>query len=97
MRIVVIGAGPAGLLFAYLVKRRFPAWTIEVIEQNPADATFGFRITSYNVCYTKLLRAAAGRECDSPDLRLSLALHRPLLFTASSSAARRRTLRMALE
>ena len=27
-----------------------------------ADAVFGTRITSYNVCYTKLLRIAVGNE-----------------------------------
>jgi 2-polyprenyl-6-methoxyphenol hydroxylase-like FAD-dependent oxidoreductase len=44
MRVAVIGAGPAGLLFAYLVKRRYPAWSVEVVDQNPADATFGFGV-----------------------------------------------------
>lgn len=44
MRAVVLGAGPAGLLFAYLAKRRQPKWQVEVFEQNPADATFGFGV-----------------------------------------------------
>ena len=42
MRINIIGAGPAGLLFSLLIKRRFPAWQVYVFEQNPPDATFGF-------------------------------------------------------
>jgi 2-polyprenyl-6-methoxyphenol hydroxylase-like FAD-dependent oxidoreductase len=44
VQINIIGAGPAGLLFALLIKRRFPAWTITVLEQNPPDATFGFGV-----------------------------------------------------
>jgi len=44
MHINIIGAGPAGLLFALRIKRRFPAWQINVFEQNPPDATFGFGV-----------------------------------------------------
>jgi 2-polyprenyl-6-methoxyphenol hydroxylase-like FAD-dependent oxidoreductase len=44
MHIAVVGAGPAGLLFSLLAKRRRPAWRVEVIEQNPADATYGFGV-----------------------------------------------------
>lgn len=44
MRIHVIGAGPAGLFFALLAKRRNPGWEIGVTEQNAADATFGFGV-----------------------------------------------------
>jgi 2-polyprenyl-6-methoxyphenol hydroxylase-like FAD-dependent oxidoreductase len=44
MRINVIGAGPAGLLFSLLIKRRFPSWSIDIFEQNPPDATFGFGV-----------------------------------------------------
>jgi 2-polyprenyl-6-methoxyphenol hydroxylase-like FAD-dependent oxidoreductase len=44
MHINVIGAGPAGLLFSLLIKRRFPKWRINVFEQNPCDATFGFGV-----------------------------------------------------
>ena len=44
MRINVVGAGPAGLLFSLLIKRRFPAWRVNVFEQNPPDATFGFGV-----------------------------------------------------
>src|SRR5262249_22606843 len=36
--------GPAGLLFALLIKRRFPAWQVNVSEQNPPNATFGFGV-----------------------------------------------------
>jgi 2-polyprenyl-6-methoxyphenol hydroxylase-like FAD-dependent oxidoreductase len=44
MRIVILGAGPAGLYLAYLIKRRQRDADITVIEQNPADATFGFGV-----------------------------------------------------
>lgn len=44
MRILVAGAGPAGLYFSYLAKRRHPDWQIRVVEQNRADSTFGFGV-----------------------------------------------------
>jgi benzoate-CoA ligase family protein len=44
VRIAVVGAGPAGLLFSLLVKRRRPQDEIVVVEQNPRDATFGFGV-----------------------------------------------------
>ncbi len=44
MRIIVLGAGPAGLYLSYLLKRRRPGAEVAVIEQNPANATFGFGV-----------------------------------------------------
>src|SRR5215475_11649146 len=44
MRIAILGAGPAGLYLAYLIKRRRPDVDITVIEQNAASATFGFGV-----------------------------------------------------
>lgn len=45
MKIAVIGGGPGGLYFARLVRRKWPDWQVDVFEQNPSDATFGFGVT----------------------------------------------------
>lgn len=42
MRIAILGAGPAGRYLAYLLRRNQPSHPIEVVEQNPPHATFGF-------------------------------------------------------
>jgi 2-polyprenyl-6-methoxyphenol hydroxylase-like FAD-dependent oxidoreductase len=44
VKILVAGAGPAGLYFSYLAKRRHPDWEIRVVEQNAAGSTFGFGV-----------------------------------------------------
>jgi 2-polyprenyl-6-methoxyphenol hydroxylase-like FAD-dependent oxidoreductase len=44
MRIAILGAGPAGLYLAYLIKRRDRDADVAVIEQNAPDATFGFGV-----------------------------------------------------
>ena len=66
MHINVIGAGPAGLLFSLLIKRRFPQWRINVFEQNPRSATFGF-----GVVFSQ--GALAFLERDVPDIHRQLA------------------------
>src|SRR5690348_9031285 len=42
MRIAILGAGPAGLYLAYLLKRAQANFIVDVFEQNPRHATFGF-------------------------------------------------------
>jgi 2-polyprenyl-6-methoxyphenol hydroxylase-like FAD-dependent oxidoreductase len=44
MRVAILGAGPAGLYLAYLLKRRHRTAQVRVYEQNSADATFGFGV-----------------------------------------------------
>src|SRR5262249_11018837 len=44
MRIAILGAGPAGLYLAYLLKRARPDFVVDVFEQNPPNATFGFGV-----------------------------------------------------
>src|SRR6478672_3900045 len=44
MRVLVVGAGPAGLYLSYLLKKADARREVRVVEQNPADATFGFGV-----------------------------------------------------
>jgi 2-polyprenyl-6-methoxyphenol hydroxylase-like FAD-dependent oxidoreductase len=44
LRIAVIGGGPGGLTFAYLWKKHHPDAEVELFEQNPAGATWGFGV-----------------------------------------------------
>lgn len=44
MKALIVGAGPAGLHLAYLLKRDRPARDVRVVEQNPPEATFGFGV-----------------------------------------------------
>lgn len=43
-RVEILGAGPAGLYGAILIKSSMPRTRVRVTEQNPADATFGFGV-----------------------------------------------------
>jgi 2-polyprenyl-6-methoxyphenol hydroxylase-like FAD-dependent oxidoreductase len=44
MRLTVLGGGPGGLYFAALWKSRHPRDDVRLLEQNPADATWGFGV-----------------------------------------------------
>jgi len=44
MKMLIAGAGPAGLYLAYLVRRKLPGWQVRVVEQNARDSTFGFGV-----------------------------------------------------
>src|SRR6185312_8264378 len=44
MRVLVVGAGPAGLYFSYLLRKTNPRCELRVVEQNRADSTFGFGV-----------------------------------------------------
>jgi 2-polyprenyl-6-methoxyphenol hydroxylase-like FAD-dependent oxidoreductase len=44
LRIAVIGGGPGGFYFAYLWKKRHPDAAVDLFEQNPAGATWGFGV-----------------------------------------------------
>src|SRR3954462_2036566 len=44
MKVLVVGAGPAGLYFSYLFRKAEPRAEVRVVEQNPPDATFGFGV-----------------------------------------------------
>ena len=69
MRIAVVGAGPAGLFFALLMKRQQPQDRITVMEQNPRGATFGFGV----VCSQGALEFLA-RDEPAMHARLSAAM-----------------------
>jgi benzoate-CoA ligase family protein len=66
LRIVVAGAGPAGLLFAILAKQRHREREIVVFEQNAREVTFGF-----GVVFSQ--DALAFLERDAPDVHRLLA------------------------
>jgi anthraniloyl-CoA monooxygenase len=44
MRVSILGAGPAGLYLAILLRKADPRHEITVVERNPPDATFGWGV-----------------------------------------------------
>lgn len=59
MKISIIGAGPAGLFFAMLMKKHDRTHDITVYEQNPAGATYGFGVVFSDVALGFLREADA--------------------------------------
>lgn len=44
MKIIILGAGPAGLYCGLLIKKANPAHEITILERNPADITYGWGV-----------------------------------------------------
>jgi anthraniloyl-CoA monooxygenase len=44
MNVGIVGGGPAGLFFAYLMKRQDARHRVRVVERDPADATYGWGV-----------------------------------------------------
>lgn len=71
MKITIIGGGPAGLYFALLAKKHDPAHDIQILEQNPRGATYGWGVVFSDVGLSFLKEAdpdffaefTAGHEC----------------------------------
>ncbi|MGA8475651.1 MAG: bifunctional salicylyl-CoA 5-hydroxylase/oxidoreductase [Candidatus Cybelea sp.] len=59
MRITCIGGGPAGLYFGILAKRRFPEWSIRVLERNRPLDTFGWGVVFSDATLENLRTADA--------------------------------------
>lgn len=60
----ILGAGPAGLYTALLLRRHFPSVSVTVTERNPRNATFGFGV----VFSDRVLEAMRADDPDTHDL-----------------------------
>lgn len=87
MRVSILGAGPAGLYAAILLKRRRPDMAVRVFEQNPPDATFGFGVVFSD-------KALAFLEDDDPE---TAALIEPAMERWSDIAVNHRRERIAID
>jgi 2-polyprenyl-6-methoxyphenol hydroxylase-like FAD-dependent oxidoreductase len=70
VKILIVGAGPAGLYLAYLLRRQWPDWLVRIVEQNPPDSTFGFGVV-FSDRALEFLRDDDAETCEllSPALR----------------------------
>jgi 2-polyprenyl-6-methoxyphenol hydroxylase-like FAD-dependent oxidoreductase len=68
MQVSIVGAGPAGLYLGYLLKRRRRETDVLIVEQNQADATFGFGVVFSD-------RALEFLNEDDPDTYAAVAPH----------------------
>jgi 2-polyprenyl-6-methoxyphenol hydroxylase-like FAD-dependent oxidoreductase len=60
VNIGIIGGGPAGLFFAYLMKRHDPRHTIRIVERDPAEATYGWGVVFSDIALTFVRDVAPG-------------------------------------
>ena len=65
MKIGIVGGGPAGLYFALLMKKLNAAHEIKLLEQNPANATYGWGVVFSD-------RAVSFLENSDPDSYLDI-------------------------
>jgi anthraniloyl-CoA monooxygenase len=61
--VTCIGAGPAGLYFGILIKRRLPEWEVRILERNRPLDTFGWGVVFSDATLENL------READEPTHR----------------------------
>ena len=80
MRITTIGGGPAGLYFSILSKRRFPDWSVRVLERNRPLDTFGWGVVFSDATLDNL------RAADEPTQRASSTRSR--IGTTSTSTSK---------
>jgi len=73
MKIDVVGAGPGGLYFALLAKKRNPSFQITVYERNSQDATYGFGVALQNSSWEYL--AADDKACLKDIIAASTPIH----------------------
>lgn len=87
MRVMILGAGPAGLYLAYLLRRQDPRLDLRIVEQNPPDSTFGFGVVFSD-------RALEFLRDDDPD---TCALITPLMQQWNDLAIHHRGQRIVID